>query len=64
MTINGGESIEYKKDFIDVKLKSNDDLLLGKILIIPVCIIVVGSVLQKDNKFYPQVYLHECGYEL
>ena len=47
-----------------VTFKSNDDLPLGKILNIPICIIVVGSVLQKDNNYYPQVYLHECGYEL
>ena len=42
----------------------NDDLSLGKILIMPIVVIVVGSVLQKDNKYYPQVYLHKCGYEL
>ena len=23
-------------------------------------IIVAGSVLQEDNNYYPQVYLHEC----
>ena len=26
-------------------------------------IIVVGSVLQEDNKYYQQVCLHECVYE-
>ena len=47
-----------------VKFKSNDDLSLGKILSILICIIVIGYVLQKDDKYYPQLYLHECGYEL
>ena len=46
------------------RFKSNDDLSLGKILSIPICIIAVGSLLQKDSKYYPQVYLHECGYKL
>ena len=45
-----------------VKFKSNDDLPLGKIAI-PSMIIVVGSVLQKDSKYYSQVHLHECLYE-
>ena len=46
-----------------VRFKSNDDLHLGKILSIPSMIIVAGSVLQKGNKYYPQVSLHECLYE-
>ena len=67
-TINDGkcnfiEPIEYKKDFTWVKFKSNDDLPLNKILSVPAYIIVVGSVLQKDDQYYPQVYLHEFGYE-
>ena len=45
-----------------IRFQSDDDLPLGKILSIPVCIIVAGSVFQEDNN-YPQVYLHECLYE-
>ena len=37
--------------------------LLGKILNIPVCIIVARSVFQENNNYYSQVYLHECSYE-
>ena len=57
-TINVGEPIKYKKDFMKVKFESDDDLPLGKILSIPSMIIVVRSVFQKDSKYYPQVYLH------
>ena len=39
-----------------VKFKSNDDLPLSKILSIASMIIVVGYVLQKDNKYYLQVF--------
>ena len=45
------------------RFESNDDLPLGKILNIPVCIIVVNSVFQRDNNYYPQVLLCECLYE-
>ena len=40
-----------------------DDVALGKILGLPSMIIVTRFVFQKDNKLYPQVYLHECWYE-
>ena len=45
-----------------IKFESNDDLPLGKILSIPVCIITVRSVFQENNN-YQQVYLHQCLYE-
>ena len=60
-TIHGGKPIEYKKDFMKIRFESNDDLPLGKVLSIPVMIIVDRSVFQKDNNYYPQVCLHECG---
>ena len=46
-----------------IKFESNDDLRLGKILIIPLCIIFVRSVFEVDGKYYPQILLHECVYE-
>ena len=46
-----------------IKFKSDDDLPLGKILGISVCIIIVTSVFQENNNYYPQVFLHECFYE-
>ena len=62
-TINVSDPIEYKKDFIKTRFESDDDLPAGKTLSISGIIIVVGSVLQEDNKYYPQVCLHECLYE-
>ena len=62
-TIRGDNPIEYGKDFIKARFESNDDLPLGKILNIPVCIIVVKSVFQRDNNYYPQVLLYEYLYE-
>ena len=40
-TINGDNPIKYGEDFMKARFESNDDLPLGKILNIPVCIIVV-----------------------
>ena len=48
-----------------IKFESDDDLplLWGKALNILSIIIATRSVFQKDNKYYLQVYLRECGYE-
>ena len=62
-TIKGIEQIKYEKDFMKIKFESDDDLSLGKILNIPVCIIIVRSIFQKSNKYCPQIFLHECFYE-
>ena len=61
-TISGDNPIEYGKDFIKARFESNDDLPLGKILNIPVCVIVVESVFRRDNNYHPQVLLYECLY--
>ena len=62
-TINGVESIKYKKDFMKIRFESNGDLPLGKILSIRAMMVVVKSVFQKGNEYYTQVYLHERGYK-
>ena len=36
--VSGNKVIKYEKDFMKIKINSNDDLPLGKILNIPVCI--------------------------
>ena len=54
---------KYEKDFMKIKFESDDELLLGKILHIPVCVIIVRPVFRQSNKYYPQVFLHEYFYE-
>ena len=57
------EPIKYEKDFMKIKFESDDNLPLGKILNIALCVIIVRSAFQENNKYYPQVFLHECFYE-
>ena len=47
-----------------IKFDSDDDLPLNKQLKFPTMAIVVRSVFEDEGKFYPQVYLDECLYEL
>ena len=62
-TISSNQPIKYEKNFMKIKFESYDDLPLGKILSIPVCIIVARSVFEEDKNYHPQVYLHESLYE-
>ena len=47
-----------------IKFESENDLPLGNTLNIVDMIIVVASVLEKNGKYYPQIFLHECAYKL
>ena len=49
--ITGDKVIKYGKNFMKIKFESNDDLLLDKILNIPVCIVVVKGVLEVSDKY-------------
>ena len=52
--INRDESMKYKNNFMKIKLDSHDDLSLNKILCFSVLDIIVESVFQIKNDYYPQ----------
>ena len=47
-----------------IKFDTNDNLPSSKALKFLTITIIVRSVFEEDGKFYPQVYLDECLYEL
>ena len=61
--INGGEKIEYKKDYMKIRFKSNDDLPLNQPVKLRLLTITIRSVFSKDDKFYPQLFLGAALYE-
>ena len=63
-TINSGKPGGYEKDYMKIKLNSDDNLPLNKILNLHDLTRVVRSVFQKDGKYCPQVFLDECLYKL
>ena len=63
-TIYGDKSGEYEKDFMKIKFNSDDDLPLNKILKLHNLTIIVRSLFEEDGKYYPQIFLNECLYEL
>ena len=47
-----------------IKFDSNDDLFLNKQLKFLSITIIVRSAFEEDGKYFPQVFLDECLYEL
>ena len=47
-----------------IKLNSDDDLLVDKPLKFHNLTIIVRSIFEEDNKFYPEIFLDECLYDL
>ena len=63
-TINASKSGEYDIDYIKIKFSSDDDLPLNKILKLHMLTIIVRSVFEEDGKYYRQVFLDKCLYEV
>ena len=57
-------SAEYGRDFMKIKFDTDDNLPLNKTLKLHNMTIVIRSVFEGHGKFYPQIYLDECLYEL
>ena len=63
-TINGGKKGEYGKDFMKIKFNTDDNLPLNKPLKLHLLTIIVRCIFEEDGKFYLQLYLDDCLYEL
>ena len=63
-TINGGKKGEYGKDFTKIKFDTDDNLPLNKPLNFRLLTIIVRCIFEEDSKFYLQLYLDQCLYEL
>ena len=61
--ITENKMIKYNKDFMKISFKTNDDLSLSKIINVYVCVVIVSNVVKENDKYYPQVLLHDCFYE-
>ena len=55
---------DYKKDYMEIKFNSDDDLPLNKSLKFRSMTITIRSVFEEDGKLYSQVFLDDTLYEL
>ena len=56
--------IKYDDNYMKITFNTNDDILLNKIIYFPTITITIRSVTQKDVKYYPQVFLDDCLYQV
>ena len=47
-----------------IKFNTDDNIPLNKITYFPTITIILRSVTQKDSKYYPQLFLDDCLYEV
>ena len=52
---------DYDQKFIKINYDSDDELPL-KMIEIPIITITVRAIFLENNKYYPQVFLHEYLY--
>ena len=57
-------SNDYDKKYMEIKFNSNDELPLNKTIDIPIMTIIVRAIFLRNNKFYQQVFLDNCLYEI
>ena len=57
-------SDDYDEKYMKIKFSSDDNLPLNKTIEIHRAAIVIRAVFHENNKYYPQVLLDECLYEL
>ena len=61
--INGGKENDYGKEYMKIKIDSDDDLPLNKLLKFHAMAIIITSVFEEGGKLYPQVFLNNALYE-
>ena len=47
-----------------IKFDSDDNLPLNKILKFRILTIIIRNIFEKDGKYYPQIFLDDCLYEI
>ena len=48
----------------EIRLFTTDDLLIGYVFKVHSMTIVIRSLIEKDNKLYPEISLNHCSYEI
>ena len=58
------QPIKYDDNYMKINSNTDDNIPLNKIICFPTITIIIRSVTQKDGKYYPQLSLDECLYEV
>ena len=59
-----GQPIKYDDNYMTIKFNADDNIPLKKIIYFTTITIIIRSVTKKDDKYYPQLFLDDCSYEV
>ena len=59
-----GQPIKYDDNYMKIKFNTDDNIPLNKIIYFPKITIIIRSVIKKDDKYYHQLFLGDCLYEV
>ena len=58
------DSVDYDKKYMKIKVNSDDDLPLNKAIESPTVTTVVRAVFHENEKYYHEVFLDDCLYNI
>ena len=58
------QPIKYNYNYMKIEFITDDNIPLKKVIYLPIIIITIRSITKKDNKYYPQVFLDDCLYQV
>ena len=61
--ITSSNSSNKIKEYNRLKFNSDVDLPLDKLIEFRALVIIINCVIEKDGKYYPEIYLDECLYD-
>ena len=62
--LNGGKEQFYGKNYVKIRVNTDNNILLNKKLKFPSLAIIIRCAFEESGRLYPQIYLDECLYEL
>ena len=55
---------QYDDNYMKIIFNADDNIPLNKIIYFPTITIIIRSVIKKDDKYYPKLFLDDCLYEV
>ena len=59
-----GQPIKYDDNYMKIQFNTDDNIALNKSIYFPIISIIIRCITQKDDKYYPQLFLDDCLYEV
>ena len=59
-----GQPVKCDENYMKIKFNTDDNIPLNKIIYFPTISVTIRSITQKDDKYYPQLFLYECLHQV